>query len=280
MDVIQQLSSNTEERRKLVYATNVALTDLVWDEREILGRIGVHNLAYEKHVSSRITFNQWENFADVEAFWEEGDNSIDLFSFRVTWPEESTNAIFALRAVQNGCTFWDNNNQSNYAIPRIFTLRALSPPLDSHERENLDNLNKTDTGQLEPTKRIEVELQQDHSENEQIESVSLVKKSEEDIWPNPFENIPESSYKYTDDKCSEDKPILLDTTIPSSHSLETEIRKYILSSEPIVNETQDSDILQEESGIAETKEEPKKKKGFFRRIAKIFSVKKLKKSKK
>uniref|UniRef100_A0A8C5J736 Protein phosphatase 1 regulatory subunit 3D n=1 Tax=Junco hyemalis TaxID=40217 RepID=A0A8C5J736_JUNHY len=97
------------------------------------GTIQVRNVAFEKQVSVRYTFNQWESIHEVCAHWnhsipeENGQDQVDVFTFFLPVPpfllQLSTLVQFAARYQVNGQEYWDNNRGKNY------TLRCRTHPL-------------------------------------------------------------------------------------------------------------------------------------------------------
>ncbi|XP_038015072.1 protein phosphatase 1 regulatory subunit 3D [Motacilla alba alba] len=97
------------------------------------GTIQVRNVAFEKQVSVRYTFNQWESIHEVCARWncsipeKNGQDQVDVFTFFLPVPpfllQLSTLVQFAARYQVNGQEYWDNNRGKNY------TLRCRTHPL-------------------------------------------------------------------------------------------------------------------------------------------------------
>uniref|UniRef100_A0A8C3MHW4 Uncharacterized protein n=1 Tax=Geospiza parvula TaxID=87175 RepID=A0A8C3MHW4_GEOPR len=97
------------------------------------GTIQVRNVAFEKQVSVRYTFNQWESIHEVCARWKcsipekNGQDQVDVFTFFLPVPpfllHLSTLVQFAARYQVNGQEYWDNNRGKNY------TLRCRTHPL-------------------------------------------------------------------------------------------------------------------------------------------------------
>nr|XP_026650559.1 protein phosphatase 1 regulatory subunit 3D [Zonotrichia albicollis] len=97
------------------------------------GTIQVRNVAFEKQVSVRYTFNQWESIHEVCAHWnhsipeENRQDQVDVFTFFLPVPpfllQLSTLVQFAVRYQVNGQEYWDNNRGKNY------TLRCRTHPL-------------------------------------------------------------------------------------------------------------------------------------------------------
>lgn len=84
----------------------------------LIGHCCVANLAFEKHVTVRCTFDHWMSFEDIDcAFVESIDGTaVDRFTFSVPWPSKARIAELAMRYVVNGREFWDNNRGKNYRL--------------------------------------------------------------------------------------------------------------------------------------------------------------------
>lgn len=90
------------------------------------GTIHVRNVAFEKQVSVRYTFNQWESLHEVCARWHQsipeknGQDQVDVFTFFLPVPpfllQLSTLLQFAARYQVNGQEYWDNNRGKNYTL--------------------------------------------------------------------------------------------------------------------------------------------------------------------
>ncbi|CAI2169459.1 7317_t:CDS:1 [Funneliformis geosporum] len=106
------------------------------DKRSLQGRVMVQNLAFQKSVHIRYTFDFWSSVSEVSASYAEGvpikdnKNSFDLFVFSIELIDNSRNPIdgktmyFAVHYNVDSCDFWDNNNGSNY---QINFKRMISP---------------------------------------------------------------------------------------------------------------------------------------------------------
>ncbi|CDH55457.1 predicted protein [Lichtheimia corymbifera JMRC:FSU:9682] len=91
----------------------------------VTGQCSVVNLAFEKHVIVRYTFDNWRTFTDTDAIYQGpcsgSDNSKDRFSFSFVWHnavgDDHQRLQLALRYLVNGHEYWDNNNGQNYNAP-------------------------------------------------------------------------------------------------------------------------------------------------------------------
>ncbi|CAG8699190.1 512_t:CDS:2, partial [Dentiscutata heterogama] len=100
------------------------------DKRKLKGRIQVQNIAFQKSVEVRYTFDFWQSVSEVSASYAEGvpdkdkdnKNSFDLFVFAIDLIDNSRNQIdgktmyFAVHYKVDDRDYWDNNSGSNYQV--------------------------------------------------------------------------------------------------------------------------------------------------------------------
>ncbi|XP_015502967.1 protein phosphatase 1 regulatory subunit 3D [Parus major] len=104
----------------------VCLERVTSSDLGLSGTIQVRNVAFEKQVSVRYTFNQWESIHEVCARWDcsipekNGQDQVDVFTFFLPVPpfllQLSTLVQFAARYQVNGQEYWDNNRGKNYTL--------------------------------------------------------------------------------------------------------------------------------------------------------------------
>ncbi|KAI8646500.1 putative phosphatase regulatory subunit-domain-containing protein [Parasitella parasitica] len=112
----------------------VSLESIVWDNtlQVVQGRVLVHNLAYEKKVTIRCSFDDWKSWIDVDAHYKKpafsgdesaGSNSaFDCFLFKINVADNNQfSCSMAIRYQALGQEFWDNNNGNN------FTVQSMPP---------------------------------------------------------------------------------------------------------------------------------------------------------
>ncbi|CAG8790207.1 17243_t:CDS:2, partial [Racocetra fulgida] len=116
-------------------------------------RIQVQNIAFQKSVEVRYTFDFWQTVSEVSANYAEGvpdkdsRNSFDLFIFAIELIDNSRNQIdgktmyFAVRYKVNGRDYWDNNNGSNYQVN--FKRLGTSSSQSSSNNNKYKNSNST-----------------------------------------------------------------------------------------------------------------------------------------
>jgi hypothetical protein len=100
----------------------VSLENLSWENaRSIKGRVLVCNLAFEKQVTIRVSFDFWKTWIDIDATYTESPkgDALDLFTFELK-PSDKINinsqCSLAVRYQVNGREFWDNNNGNNFNL--------------------------------------------------------------------------------------------------------------------------------------------------------------------
>ena len=86
----------------------------------VIGRVRVANLAFEKKVQVRYTFNDWHNCFDQNLIWEGSVGVLgetDKFTLVIPVPSRWSGCVeFAVRYKVNGRSFWDNNGSKNYRV--------------------------------------------------------------------------------------------------------------------------------------------------------------------
>lgn len=106
--------------------------ELSQDQRTIIGRVRVRNIAYEKWLAVRFTLDWWQTTSEVTARYDRSieDGAFDIFTFTLRlhdiWSRvEEKTIFFALRYATAGQEFWDNNAGKNYHVKFV-----LAPPLE------------------------------------------------------------------------------------------------------------------------------------------------------
>lgn len=116
------LDIDDEEVEERLKKKHVLLKDMVFHNRTVKGYIIVSNLAFEKRIFVRHTFDDWKTFLEVEAFYipimsnEECLPGADNFMFSIDFPKSAKILLFALQYCVCGKEYWDNNDGNNYKI--------------------------------------------------------------------------------------------------------------------------------------------------------------------
>ena len=94
------------------------------DAKLIEGTIIVRNLAFEKWIAVRFTFDRWQTTSEVAARYRESisEYNIDRFEYAIRVPDvtcskiEEKRLFVAIRYTTAGREIWDNNNRENYHL--------------------------------------------------------------------------------------------------------------------------------------------------------------------
>ncbi|KAI6314381.1 hypothetical protein MCOR03_002963 [Pyricularia oryzae] len=101
----------------------------VWlsaDQKSLVGSVAVANLAFQKHVTCRFTFDYWKTTSEVAGEFsteirpKESDVGHDRFNFSIKLSElanlESKTLYFCVRYNVNGQEYWDSNGGANFQV--------------------------------------------------------------------------------------------------------------------------------------------------------------------
>lgn len=112
---------------------NVCLEKIVCYTFGIYGRICVKNIAFEKCVSVRYSFDAWQSYQEETARFIPGASmdNIDTFFFHIQPPKTATDRRmeFAIRYRVCGQEFWDGNFGDNYRLLYYKTKAVDKLPL-------------------------------------------------------------------------------------------------------------------------------------------------------
>ena len=96
------------------------------DNKSLIGSIAVQNLAFNKTVVSRFTFDYWKTTSEVVAEYnhdvrrKEQNDGLDRFNFSLKLSDqvnlENKTMFFCVRYSVNGQDYWDSNNGFNYQV--------------------------------------------------------------------------------------------------------------------------------------------------------------------
>lgn len=109
----------------------------VWmspDQKSLIGSVAVANLAFNKSVVCRFTFDYWKTTSEVAAEYHheirprETEAGHDRFQFSIKLSDlanlESKTLFFCIRYNVNGLEYWDNNESVNFQVD--FRKKILS----------------------------------------------------------------------------------------------------------------------------------------------------------
>ncbi|XP_046843493.1 protein phosphatase 1 regulatory subunit 3B-like [Xenia sp. Carnegie-2017] len=113
---------------------NISLENVLVSNCAIMGTVKVKNLAFEKHVFVRCTFDQWRTYEDHMGSYVplSHDGNFDRFSFAIAVPltmKKGDLMEFAIcyRTVSPLTEWWDNNDGKNYVIEYRQKIVSKSP---------------------------------------------------------------------------------------------------------------------------------------------------------
>lgn len=109
----------------------------------LVGSVAVLNLAFEKSVTARVTFDGWVSYVNARAVYARSERvpsrpghaaiEFDVFDFSVNLPVrwrklrgDQPRVELAIRYDVNGQTFWDNNDGQNYELVGTLNSSARS----------------------------------------------------------------------------------------------------------------------------------------------------------
>lgn len=157
------------DNTSVVFLENVFLTT---DKNTLIGHVAVKNIAFEKQVIIKYTFDNWKTVTELVAEYNDDvrrkrrNNGYDRFSFAINMADLPQHAFskslfFCIRYRCDNQEFWDNNGTRNYQVdfsrvvkqknsistinsggPRTRMRRANSA--DSESRTSLDRVDASD----------------------------------------------------------------------------------------------------------------------------------------
>lgn len=96
------------------------------DNNNLVGVVAVANLAYQKNVAARFTFDYWKTVSEVTAEYthdvrrRHANDGYDRFAFSIKLADqanlESKTMFACIRYTAAGKEYWDNNNSMNYQV--------------------------------------------------------------------------------------------------------------------------------------------------------------------
>ncbi|KOC13050.1 hypothetical protein AFLA70_276g000810 [Aspergillus flavus AF70] len=124
------LEMQSEGFRSLVDLVEISL---LGDNRTVQGIVEVANIAYEKTVTARYSFNDWRTMDDVVAVYagksDRTGQNYDLFKFNFAMESGENSSAITLQLcvcyVVLGHQYWDNNGGQNYHINFLSTHHTL-----------------------------------------------------------------------------------------------------------------------------------------------------------
>lgn len=163
--IFGQSDEQRSQRRLLMQVANmpstpnphsdISLRELRLDSEgtSIVGSVRVRNLAFDKWLAVRFTFDAWQTTSEVTGKYVESvDKDFDDFSFNIRLNDilariEGKTLIMALRYVVGGREIWDNNNGQNYLATFVRTKERL-PRVPKSIRTSEDKPGNSDIADL------------------------------------------------------------------------------------------------------------------------------------
>ncbi|XP_036448965.1 protein phosphatase 1, regulatory subunit 3Ca [Colossoma macropomum] len=121
LDFPQPAADYLDFRSRLM-KNSVCLESCTLQERALTGTVKVRNLAFEKSVHVRITFDSWRSYQNLECTYMNnvyGCQDTDTFSFATELPAyvpPQNKVEFCISYATGGQTYWDNNDGRNYGL--------------------------------------------------------------------------------------------------------------------------------------------------------------------
>lgn len=121
-----QQPADSEDFFSRLQQQQVCLERVTSSDLGLNGTVKVINVAFEKQVAVRYTFNHWRSQHEVSAQWhssiseKDGQEQADVFTFFLPVPpfllQLSSVVEFAIQYTVNGQEYWDNNRGKNYSL--------------------------------------------------------------------------------------------------------------------------------------------------------------------
>ncbi|XP_025026671.1 protein phosphatase 1 regulatory subunit 3B isoform X1 [Python bivittatus] len=135
LDFVQPSADYLDFRNRL-QADCVCLENCMLKDKAIVGTVKVRNLAFEKAVKIRMTFDTWKTFTDYPCQYVKdtyASSDKDTFSFDISLPERvqaHERIEFAVFYECDGKVYWDSNKGLNYRIicSELKSAREISQP--------------------------------------------------------------------------------------------------------------------------------------------------------
>lgn len=142
-----QPASDYLQFRDTLQQNCVSLENVIVKEGDdnITGTIKVKNIAFDKEVYVRVTFDKWSTSQDIPAtFVPSGVETIasqyDTFSFSICVPPSALKyemVEFCVCFKCSGTEHWDNNNGSNYKLAALSRKSQIAPVFNKQHNDAL-----------------------------------------------------------------------------------------------------------------------------------------------
>lgn len=142
-----QPASNYLEFRDKLQQKCVSLENVFVREGDdiITGTVKVKNIAFDKEVFLRITFDKWSSSQDVPATFvpsgvEACASQYDTFSFSISIPPSAAKfeeVEFCVCFKCSGTEYWDSNSGSNYKLAALSRKSQITPVFSKQYKDAL-----------------------------------------------------------------------------------------------------------------------------------------------
>lgn len=134
----------TNMPKKINLGADITLQELtlLQDSASVQGHVRVKNVALEKAIVVRFTFDRWQTTSEVAAKYIASveDNTFDVFSFTIRLNyimdrNEEKDLFLALKYTVAGREIWDNNGGQNYLV-KFTKLKVLPQKVTTDDSED------------------------------------------------------------------------------------------------------------------------------------------------
>lgn len=106
------------------------------DNKNLVGVVAVANIAYQKQVAARFTFDYWKTVSEVAAEYnhdvrrKQAHDGYDRFNFTIKLADQANlefkTMFICIRYNVSGQEFWDNNTSMNYQVDFAKKYKSIS----------------------------------------------------------------------------------------------------------------------------------------------------------
>ncbi|CAI9716998.1 protein phosphatase 1 regulatory subunit 3B-like isoform X2 [Octopus vulgaris] len=113
----------------------VSLENVILKDYQVTGTVKVKNVAFEKHVYIKCTFDSWSSSGEVDATYlnTNGCSRFDTFTFEMNVPtgfDIRKQILFAVAYRTDNKEYWDNNYGNDYLIVSSYANENPKPSID------------------------------------------------------------------------------------------------------------------------------------------------------
>lgn len=136
-------SKSSDEPQHLLQLSSLHLST---DCRSLVGTVTVANIAFQKHVAARFTFDHWQTTSEIAAEYrhcQKPMDGYDQFQFVIELPDQADlqtkTLLLCVWYRVNGQEYWDNNSGKNFHVnfTRISPVKGRGASGKFDEAEDL-----------------------------------------------------------------------------------------------------------------------------------------------